>query len=193
MKTVLLIAVSLLFAASAFAQGTAPSNVKFINTEAFRVKDGITKYVNAVAALDKEFDAPRTELRTLMARHDTLAKEVQTLQDQINKATGDKSALIKQFDTKVEEGQNLEVQIKRKQEDAKGKYERREAELMNPIRIDIGRALDDFAKQKGYAVIFDISKLTAAILVYDVAKADVTKDFIAFYNTRPTTAAAPKP
>lgn len=189
MKSVLLIAVSLLFAASAFAQGTAPANVKFINTEAFRVKDGITKYVNAVAALEKEFEAPRIEIRNLLTRHDTLAKEVQALQDQIDKAPiAAKESLEKQLNAKVDEGRNLELQIKRKQEDGKNRFERREADVMNPIRQDIGNAMITFANQKGYAVIFDISKLTGAILVYDAAKADVTKDFIAYYNARPATA-----
>lgn len=191
MKTVLLIAVTLLFAISAFAQSTAPANVKFINTEAFRVKDGITKYVNAAAALDREFEAPLAEIRTMMTRHDALAKDVTTLQDQINKATGSKEALLKQFDAKVEEGRNLETQIKRKQEDGKSRLERRQAEIMDPIRRDIGNAMITFATQKGYAVIFDISKLTSAILVYDEAKADVTKEFIAYYNSRPAT--VPKP
>lgn len=197
MKTVRLTAASfafaLVFAISAFAQVPATATVKvmFINTEVFKTKDGITKYTAAAAALDREFEVPRAEIRTMMARHDTLAKEVQALDDQITKATGNKDALIKQFDAKVEEGRTLEVQIKRRQEDGKNKYDRRQAEVMDPIRQDIGRALDDFARQRGYAVIFDSSKMTQAILVYDVAKADVTKDFIAYYNTRPATATKP--
>jgi Skp family chaperone for outer membrane proteins len=193
MKTVLLIAATFMFAVSAFAQGAAPANIKvmFINTEAFKVKDGIAKYTNAEAALEREFDAPRAEIRTMMTRHDALAKEVQSLDDQIGKATVNKDALIKQFDAKVEEGRSLELQIKRKQEDGAKRYERRRAEVMEPIRQDIGRALDEFGRQRGYAVILDSSKLVQAILVYDAAKADVTKDFIAFYNARPAT--APKP
>jgi Skp family chaperone for outer membrane proteins len=193
MKTVLLIAVTLMFAISAFAQPAATATVKvmFINTEVFKTKDGIAKYTSAATALEREFEVPRSEIRTMLTRHDTLAKELTTLQDQINKATGNKEALLKQFDAKVEEGQSLEVQIKRKQEDGAKRYESRKAELMDPIRQDIGRALDDFARQRGYAVILDSSKLTQAILVYDAAKADVTKDFIAFYNARPATAIRP--
>lgn len=190
MKTVLLIAVTLMFAVSAFGQVAATANIKvmFINTEAFKVKDGLIKYTNAIAALEREFEVPRSEIRTLRARHETLAREVTALDDQIAKATGSKDALIKQFDAKVEEGRNLEIVIKRKQEDGAKNYQRREDEVMEPIRRDIGRALDDFARQRGYAVIFDSSKLTQALLVYDAAKADVTKDFIAFYNARPATA-----
>jgi Skp family chaperone for outer membrane proteins len=194
MKTVLLIAVSLLFAASAFAQPAAQpaTKVMFVNTNAFRAKDGITKYTNAVAALNTEFAPYRTELQNMATRHDALAKEVAGLQDQINKATVNKDALIKQLDDKVEEGQTLEVQIKRKQEDTQKRIDRRQSEVMDPIRQDIAKALGDFGRQRGYAVILDIAKLAEAILMYDETKADVTRDFITFYNARSPTA-APKP
>ena len=42
-------------------------------------------------------------------------------------------------------------------------------------------------------MIFDISKLAGALLVYDEAKADVTKEFITFYNARSATGAATPP
>lgn len=53
---------------------------------------------------------------------------------------------------------------------------------------DISKALQEYAKQKGYAVIFDAAKLEDAGLIVGIGdeKVDVTKDFIAFYNTRPT-------
>ena len=57
--------------------------------------------------------------------------------------------------------------------------------------------MDEFAKQKGYALILDASKLEGAglILAVDPAKVDVTKEFITFFNSRPAgtaTTAAPK-
>ena len=94
--------------------------------------------------------------------------------------------------------QNLELAIKREQEDAKNKAARREPQVMGPIRQEIGNALQDFAKQKGYALILDAAKLDGAglILAFDAAKVDVTKEFITFFNARPattaTTAAPPR-
>jgi Skp family chaperone for outer membrane proteins len=89
----------------------------------------------------------------------------------------------------------LETTIKRKQEDAKAKYERRYTEIVGPVFNDIIKALNDFAKQKGYAVILDGAKLEEAqILLGFDDKYDVTKDFITFYNARPAgTASAVKP
>jgi Skp family chaperone for outer membrane proteins len=92
---------------------------------------------------------------------------------------------------KVEEYQTLELTIKRKQEDAKARAARREPAVMGPIRQEIGKALQDYATQKGYAMILDAAKLDGAglILAFDAAKVDVTKDFIAFFNARPATTA----
>jgi len=63
--------------------------------------------------------------------------------------------------------------------------------VMGPILQDIGRAMDDFAKQKGFALILDAAKLEGAglILAVDLAKVDVTKEFITFFNARPATTA----
>jgi hypothetical protein len=61
---------------------------------------------------------------------------------------------------------------------------------------DIGRAVNDYAKQKGFTVIFDIAKDDSGLLLaIGDEKIDVTKDFITFYNARPAataTTATPK-
>lgn len=200
MKTIRLAAAGFIFAAlfavSAFAQpaGQPAANIKvmFINTGMFEAKDGITKYINTVATLNREMEPLRAEIRTLATRHDSLAKEMAQIQAQVPTATAAvRDSLEKQFIAKRDEVATLEVQIKRKQEDGKARFERREGELMGPVRLDIARALQDFAKQRGYSVILDVTKLTEALVVYDATKADVTREFITFYNARPVTAAAP--
>jgi hypothetical protein len=50
------------------------------------------------------------------------------------------------LEAKVTEFQDLETNIKRKQEDAKAKYERRYAQVVGPIYTDIIKAMNDFAK-----------------------------------------------
>jgi outer membrane protein len=201
MKTVRLAAASFIFAAifavSAFAQPAAQpgANVKvmFINTAAFEEKDGIIKYTNALSTLGREMEPLRAEIRTMVARFETLERELAQMQTQINAATAaTRPALEKQFVAKRDEYQALEINIKRKQEDGKTRFERRQAELIGPVKQDISRVMQDFAKQRGYSVILDVSKLAGAVLVYDAAKADVTKEFITFYNAR-TAAAAPAP
>jgi Skp family chaperone for outer membrane proteins len=202
MKTIRLAAASFIFTAifavSAFAQPAAQAgaNVKvmFINTAAFEAKDGITKYLSALSTLGREMEPLRAEIRTMVARFEALEKELAQMQTQINAATAaTRPALEKQFVAKRDEYQALEINIKRKQEDGKARFERRQAELISPVQQDISRVMQDFAKQKGYSVILDVSKLAGAVLVYDEAKADVTKEFITFYNARTATAATAPP
>jgi Skp family chaperone for outer membrane proteins len=181
-----------ILAASAFGQvpvqPAANIKIMFINTAAFEATDGITKYNAAIATLNRETEPARAELRTMLTRNDTLAKELQTLETQLRAATGpQRDALSKQYYTKSDEYQSLGIQIKRKQEDGKARYDRRKAELFAPVFEDIAKAMQDYAKQRGYAVILDISKMTQAVLIYDSTKADVTKDFVTFYNARPAT------
>jgi Skp family chaperone for outer membrane proteins len=204
MKRFSFIAASFIFAAiaavSAFgqtpAQPAAPFRMAVIDTGAFDAKDGITRYSTAMNALEAEFKPLQTKIEGMITRYNALGAEIKKLQDQANAGTVPVDPKAAQ--AKVEEYQNLELAIKREQEDAKNKAARREPQVMGPIRQEIGNALQDFAKQKGYALILDAAKLDGAglILAFDAAKVDVTKEFITFFNARPattaTTAAPPR-
>ncbi|HEX6124990.1 MAG TPA: OmpH family outer membrane protein [Pyrinomonadaceae bacterium] len=195
MKRFSFIAAAFIFAAisavSAFGQGAAPASqpakIVVINTAAFDAKDGITKYSNAMNALETEFKPTQTEIQTLATRYQTLLTEIENAR-KANPAVPIKPETIQ---AKVDEAQGLEIQIKRKQEDGKNKFEKRQQQVMGPILQDIGKAMDEYAKQKGYALILDAAKLEGAglILAVDLPKVDVTKDFITFYNARPATTA----
>ena len=117
-----------------------------------------------------------------------LAKEIQTLRDQ---AAGGKVPIDeKAAQAKVDEAEKLQRDIKFKSEDAKARYEKRQQAVIGPVMQDIGKALQEFAKQKGYMFIFDIAKDDQGFLVaIGDEKADVTKDFVIFYNARPATTA----
>jgi len=196
MKRFSFIAASFIFAAifavSAFgqaAQPAAPFKMAVIDTGAFDTKDGITRYAAAMNALEAEFKPLETEITGLVTKYNTLGAEIKKLQE--TAATGTVPIDQKTAQSKVEEYQNLEITIKRKQEDAKARAARREPAVMGPIRAEIGKALQDYATQKGYALILDAAKLDGAglILAFDAAKVDVTKDFITFFNARPATTA----
>lgn len=196
MKTLRLIAVSFVFAAifaiSAVAQTTPATTGKVyvINTYLFSdQKEGITKFVNASKTLDTEMAPRYKELDALATQATTLAKEIQTLRDQL---TANPKAPINQADVqaKADKFQQMQIDYKRKEEDLKQVIEKRGQVLLDPIRQDIYRVLQEFAKTKGYPLILDVAKMSEAniILALD-EKSDVTKEFIAFYNARPATAA----
>lgn len=196
MKMIRLFAVSLfltaLFAVSAFAQ-TAPVKIAIINTYAFGdEKAGITKYVNAVKTVNTEFTPVQNELDGMNTKLNNLAKEIQTLRDQ---AAGGKVPIDeKAAQAKVDEAERLQRDIKFKSEDAKSRYDKRTQAVMGPVMQDIGKALQEYAKQKGYTLIFDIAKDETGLLVaLGDEKIDITKDFITYYNARPATASTGTP
>jgi Skp family chaperone for outer membrane proteins len=142
--------------------------------------------MNAMNSLDKEFQPVQTELQTLATRYQTLQADIKKLQSQPGSVPVNPTAM----QTKIDEYQKLERDIKFKQEDAKARFDSRQATLLGPVMQDIGKALQDFAKQRGYAMVLDAVKLEQAGLLLGLGDIDVTKDFIAFYNARPAGTAA---
>ena len=199
MKRISLVAACLTFAAifagSAMAQaGAAPAGtgkIGIVVVEEFAAeKGGITKYKAALAALDKEFEPVNTKLRTAATRYQTLGQEIEKLRQPPAAGVPAAQTNQAQLQAKVDEATNLEKQIKRDQEDAKAQYERRSATVVGPIYGDIMKALNEYAKKNGYAVIFDGVKLDQAqILLGFDEKYNITQDFITFYNARPAGAA----
>jgi len=185
------------FTASAFGQPAAPAagKIGLVNVNAFAdEKAGITRFRAALASLDPEFKPLNDQLNTKRTRYQTLAAAIQEANKP--KPAGVPAAAPASLSSQIEEAQNLEIEIKRLQEDGKVKYERRYAQVVGPIFNDIIKGLNEFAKQKGYSMILDGAKLEeSGILMGFDDKYDVTKEFITFYNARPAataTTATPK-
>lgn len=193
MKRISLFAVIVFIAAvSAVSAQTATGKIGWIDTGAFGdEKEGIKRFTNALTALGNEVKPKETELINLQTRINTIAED-------IRKLTGTPGA-VPTGDTlraKQEEGARLQREFEFKKKEYDALLEKRTGEVLGPINQDIGKALDDFAKQKGYTAILDIDKLAqaGAILVLDPT-AVITKEFITFYNARPAgaaTASAPR-
>lgn len=193
-----------IFAVSAFAQAPAAAGtfrIAVINTAAFDSdKEGIKRYVTAMNTLETQMKAEATVLQTMGNRLQALKTEIEGLQRQIDDpkrpAAVDATKLRTTAQTKFDEYQKMGLEFEYKQKDYKASLERREQTLMAPVRVDIGNAIQEFTKQKGYAMVLDAAKLDGAglLLGFD-EKYDITKEFIAFYNARPAgtaTTAAPR-
>ncbi|CAN5462836.1 hypothetical protein BH10ACI3_BH10ACI3_10270 [soil metagenome] len=193
MKRISTLAVSFIFAAvltvSAFAQTQpAPTKIGWIDTGMFGdEKDGVTKYLNALKALDTELKPRVTELQTIQTK-------LKTISDDLGKMQGNTAVPIDQkvVAAKQDEGQRLQREFEFKKKEYDAAVERRSGEVLGPITNDILKAVQDYAKTKGYSVVFDIAALVNqnmnAILALDPAS-NITKEFITYYNTRPATTA----
>ena len=191
-------------AASAFGQAPAAGasaqagKVVVIDGTAFAAKDGITKVSKAMDQIDAEFVTTRKELTDMQNKIIALKNEIDNAQKPAAPGVPAKQPDQQAIQAKIDQGTELQKQLKRSQEDAEAKFQRRSAQVLGPIMQEVYKGLDEFGKLKGYALILDVAKLaeTGVILAYDATKVDVTKEFITYYNARPatqaTTAAPPR-
>ena len=169
-------------AAPAASAAIPSTRIAFVNTEAFGdEKVGISRYVAGLKAVELEFQPRQNELVALQSRITSISEEVAKL-------NADRAAAAT-VQSKVDEGQKLQVDLKRLTEDAQAAFRKRSEEVMTPIMQDIGKSLEQFAVQRNITMLLDISKMASAILTLNPT-ADVTQAFIADYNRRNPVAAA---
>ncbi len=182
-------------AVSAFAQVPAQpgaGKIGWLNTGAFGdEKAGVTKYVNAIRAVGAEMKPRETELMALQTKLKTISDDLAKMGNNPAVPIDTRAAAAKQ-----DEGQRLQREFEFKKKEYDAAYDRRAGEVLGPISADIMKAVQEYAKQKGYTAVLDIAMLDQArvILALD-ATADITKEFITYYNARPAataTTAAPK-
>jgi Skp family chaperone for outer membrane proteins len=174
-----------LFVVSAIAQAP-PANAKIalIDTQAFYLeKGGINKLLDGYKRLNAELQPEVNKLEAKLTEFGTLKKSYDTLVDNANKNIPVKAEDVQSKQEKLTE---MQTDIKRMQEDLKKKSEKREEEIVNPIIIEIGKSISEYSKQKGYTVVFDIGRLSRGQMVLYVEQtADITDEFIKYYNTKP--------
>ena len=192
MKKSCLLLMVLMCAGVARAQGTGTSipsgKIAVIYSEAFQdPTNGIAKFAATITKLNAEFKPIQDELTQTAAR-------LRTMQDEINKMQqGNPAATPQQIQAKIDQFDDQKKNYDRKGEDAKANYAKRRADLLGPLQDEIGKALDTFGKAHGIMMILDGSQLP---LVYTADGVDVTRAFIAEYNSKnpaTTTAATPRP
>lgn len=181
-----------MFSVSAFGQVATPASgsgkIGWINTAEFSDdKAGVTKYNNALKALEAEMKPRVTELTTMQNKLRTISEELQKMTSNPAVPVNQQAAQAKQ-----EEGQRIQREMEFKKKEYDAAMAKRGNELLGPIQNDLLKAIGDYAKAKGYAVVLDIAALANdnmnAILALDPT-ANITKDFITFYNARPATTA----
>ncbi len=147
-------------------------------------KAGITRVMNAVKQVDAQFQPQRTELQGMQTRYDTLVKDLQAkAQIQDPKVTAQQQ----------DQAEQLQTQIKRKAEDAQASYQRRMAEVLDPLQQDVYTTLQGFAQARGIALIIDVNRNPSPV-IFAADSVDITKEFITEYNrTHPATATAAAP
>ena len=159
----------------------APTNVAIIDSSAFSdEKAGIARVMAGMQQIEGKFTPLRAEIRGMRDRLSTMRADIQK-----KRQVQDPKLTAQQTD----EADRLDVQIKRKAEDAQASYQRESLAVLEPLQKDIGTALTAYAQSRGVTLLLDVNRVP---VVYAAASMDITKDFIADYNrTHPAGAAAP--
>lgn len=189
-RIIVVVAAVALAAFTIFAQtqtrpAATPANIAIIDSSAFSDdKNGIARVMAAMQTIEAKFQPLRNELRGMRDRLNMMRADLQK-----KRAIQDAAMTAKQAD----EADQLELQIKRKAEDAQASYQRESLAMLDPLQKDIGTALTAYAQSRGVTLLIDANRVP---IVYAANSLDITKDFIAEYNrTHPagpvTTAPAP--
>ena len=147
-------------------------------------KTGITRFSVAITKLNGEFQKTQDELTQT-------AQRLRQQQEEITKLQQTPTATPAQIQTRIEQLDRQKKDYQRRGEDAQAAYQRRRLELLSPLQEDVGKALDAYARARGITIILDGSQVP---LLYAADSIDITKAFIADYNSKnPATASTTTP
>jgi Skp family chaperone for outer membrane proteins len=160
------------------------SKIAVINTQEFMdAKTGILKFTTVLNKLNGEFQKTRDDLNALRTRGETLEAELNKLRDAPAGTPIDQPSI----QIKIDQLDQLKKDVQRRSEDAQTAYNKRRDELFQPLQIEIGAALEAFAKARGINVVIDGA---AVPLLYFEESTNITRAFIADFNSKnPATAA----
>lgn len=163
------------------------SKMAVIYTDTFLdPKTGIAKFSSLVTKLNDEFKKIKEDLTAMQNRGQALETEISKLRDAPAGTPIDQPAL----QAKVDQVEQLKKDIQRRAEDAQTAYNKRRNELFQPLQVEIGKALEAFAKARGINVIIDGAQVP---LLYAAESTDITRAFIADFNSKNPVAAASTP
>ena len=149
-------------------------------------KTGIAKFNSVLTKLNEEFRKIKEDLTAMQNRGQALETEITKLRDAPAGTPIDQTAL----QSKEDQVTQLKKDIQRKAEDAQAAYNKRRNELFQPLQLEIGKALEAFAKARGINVIIDGAQVP---LLYAAESTDITRAFITDFNSKNPVAAATTP
>jgi len=145
-------------------------------------KGGITRVSMALKQIDTKFTPIQTEIKGMQDR-------LTAMRNDIDKKRATSSAAV--ITQQTEQADQLELQIKRKAEDARADYQKQLGITIQPLQAEVGTALNAYAQAHGILIIIDVNRVP---LIYANESIDITKDFITEYNrTHPAGGATATP
>ncbi len=161
----------------AVGKAVEPSRVAFINSGAFgESATGIKQLVKVLQGLELEFSSQQSELSLLQ-------EKLRTIVGELTKLRAEATPNAKAIEEKQAAGLALQQELQSKQQAAQQAYGQRQQEVQGPVSAEIGKELHAFAIARDITLLFDLAKLGDG-LIDAKPEADLTADFIAYYNAK---------
>jgi outer membrane protein len=180
-KSVLALSCLVLGAVSQVA-AQAPSKVGIIHIQnaILSTKDGQT----ALKAIEERSAPKKKELEKKQS-------EIQALRDQLNKlgsvgSEEQKQKLMRDIDAKTKV-------FNRDVEDAQAEFDQENGKVFNELGGKVMVVLDKYAKDNGYALIFDVSNQQTSQVLFAANGIDITQEVVSLYDKNAPAAGAPTP
>ncbi|HEY6245917.1 MAG TPA: OmpH family outer membrane protein [Pyrinomonadaceae bacterium] len=153
------------------ASPAPPSGIAIIDSGDFTdPKTGIQRVVAALGQLDVKNQGLNKELKDMQTRLQNLRADIQN-----KRLVQDPKITAQQTD----QADKLELELKRRAEDAQAASDKDTQSALGPLQQDIQNALGAYAKAHGIFLVIDAGRVP---LVYADDSIDITKDFITDYN-----------
>ncbi len=162
------------FCVSAQQAGNVPAGkLAIIYADAFLdTKTGIARFNALNNTLNREFQPRRAELQNLQTKIATIQKEIEEMPSNADPNT---------VRVKREQYETADSDLRRKKEDAEIAYMKRRSEIFMPLQLDVGKALEAFAKARGITAVVDASNVS---FVFVDPSIDITRAFIDDFNSK---------
>ena len=169
-------------AATAPHTATAPAGPAKIAVIAFQIAVAQTNEGQRdFADLQKKFDPKRQELKALSDQIDTMTKQLQA--DSAKLTDAQRQAQANAIDTKKK-------QLQRSSEDAQSDFSQQMQDLYNTLASKVYDVMENYAQQKGFTLVLDISSQQTPVL-YANAATNITKEVVDVYNAKSGVPAPP--
>ena len=126
----------------------------------------------ALAELQSQFAPRQNELQNLN-------KQIEDLQGRLR--SGERTLSDEEKVRLQRQGELMVRQLQRKQDEAQEEFNAAQAEVSERIQRKLGDVLDRYARENGYAVVFDTSGQNAPV-IYRSSSVDITQDIIRLYD-----------
>jgi outer membrane protein len=182
MKRLPLFAVLLALASVVAAAGQTPAAPKpaavpaKVAVIAFQAAIGQTnEFQRDFADLQKKYDPKRAQLKSLSDEIDTLTKQLQAQNAQLNDV--ERASRSHAIDEKKR-------QLDRDTQDDQSDYQADVQQLIGNVAAKVGAVMIDYAEKHGYTLVLDAGDQQSSTVLYAVPSTDITKAVIDAYNLK---------